>query len=661
MATVFVEELSIFSVVGTARACRGSEEAEVRYFKKGIGPQNFILFLRLMGISVSRIEKIKYSIADMTVKGEKIGIKVQIYSAEVSEEMFKKIRERRAYKELEKYIRPERLAIHFRQKAYEEVYPWISSVLVVASVAESEEIGNKTVYLYADKTTLGMARSVVRGFGFGLAPYNDLGIVKFMVKDAIKIISKTLKTYTKICASVRGFDRKAVNIAVHYAEGIEENKRNDIFWAGKSGIDPRKMLIYMDENKSLRGPIKKEVCDKVEEMGSGWICLKKEELDRSGCNEIKIKIARDIPGLKEIAALVPNLLDRVDFWITSTAILTAYEAFQWYSLFREFNIKVVFDFSVQLNDLTAQTLALDHLGDVRVGIQRSTVLLDGYQPFMIYNKNHVYFSWGREAAHFENMSRNLRYVVISGYPFDSVFTDGKDAATGNSPAVCLRKKGVKFVTALFDNVFSDDLPYSKSMMNEFYNAFLNWLIEDESVGIVLKEKRPDYFDDLMKENALISKAMETGRLVRTKDALGRFPSDASRGADMAIGIGISSAIVESVIAGCRGIHCDLLSHRHHRYYKWGEGRVIFDDLQKLMAALRKYKASPESESGLGDWSGYLDELDPFRDGRGSERVGVYLRLLQEAFQKGKSSEEAVEYVNGVYAADWGIDKIIKVN
>jgi hypothetical protein len=89
--------------------------------------------------------------------------------------------------------------------------------------------------------------------------------------------------------------------------------------------------------------------------------------------------------------------------------------------------------------------------------------------------------------------------------------------------------------------------------------------------------------------------------------------------------------------------------------------VIFDDIDRLIIALKRYKENPEIKSKLGDWSSYIDKLDPFRDGRGGERIGAYMQWLLESFDKGKSRDDAIQYANKLYAEQWGEDKVINMN
>ncbi len=64
--------------------------------------------------------------------------------------------------------------------------------------------------------------------------------------------------------------------------------------------------------------------------------------------------------------------------------------------------------------------------------------------------------------------------------------------------------------------------------------------------------------------------------------------------------------------------------------------------------------------GFGDWSPLLDEMDQFRDNRGSERVGTYLHWLIQGFDQGKHREKILEEAAERYCNIWGQDKICSI-
>ena len=97
------------------------------------------------------------------------------------------------------------------------------------------------------------------------------------------------------------------------------------------------------------------------------------------------------------------------------------------------------------------------------------------------------------------------------------------------------------------------------------------------------------------------------------------------------------------------------------FYKLGLGRVVFTDWLDAWEALTDFRNNPNLNDGFGDWSSMLDELDPFRDGRGAERMGNYLKWIVDGFDAGLSAEESLADAAERYMKEWGIDKITKVS
>jgi hypothetical protein len=122
---------------------------------------------------------------------------------------------------------------------------------------------------------------------------------------------------------------------------------------------------------------------------------------------------------------------------------------------------------------------------------------------------------------------------------------------------------------------------------------------------------------------------------------------------------MSSALIESVLSGCRGVHYDYANLKtiENDFYEWGENRVIFPELDAMVSAIKTFKNDPTINPQLGDWSEHLDELDPFRDNRGGERIGTYMRWLQEGLEKGLDRNASIDRANALYAKAWGKDKI----
>ncbi|MDD5356012.1 MAG: hypothetical protein PHY56_05720, partial [Candidatus Omnitrophica bacterium] len=54
----------------------------------------------------------------------------------------------------------------------------------------------------------------------------------------------------------------------------------------------------------------------------------------------------------------------------------------------------------------------------------------------------------------------------------------------------------------------------------------------------------------------------------------------------------------------------------------------------------------------------LKEIDCFRDGRASLRIGCFIKWVSDEFDKGSSRQEAIKAVIDKYQKEWGVDKVV---
>lgn len=655
---IWVDRLTLFALPAVFSIARKNGGAKLRTFKTYRSVSTVIKLMKMItGIHIG-VEKITYaSLKDMWIGDLSMAVRLYLELPDIARRTLQVIKKKGIYKALCQVLPEEKVDIFFENKISAEILP-IVRVMMAARWYRTMDASlySGDIILYPDCGLIHSVKQVLSEDDVLVVFHRTIGLRR--LKDCVKglLLKQELSvgnalSSAKTQAPHDGDAGGGPRILLHYVEGMDLERRSDIFWYAGSGIRPEQVLIYFDLVKTLKKPVQEAVCKKIEHMGIRWVVLDRKAIVVSGkyiwkrlktSRQDKINIDFKTLKLKRVG---------LDWWLRSAIRDLSVDIERWITFCKYFNVKIVVDIAAQQLGSIAQHMALDFVGGIRIGIQRSTILLYKCQPYLRYNANHIFFVWGKEAQTHKGTSKAVERLVVSGFPFDRAFHRGsnrRSSLNGN----------VKFVIALFDNVFAYDSRFSRKMVADLYRKFLEWVIEDREIAIITKEKKSVFFDRLTEVHSLASQAERAGRFIRLTDVLGRFPSDASCDADIAVGLCICSAVAEAIITGCKGVHCDLPRHRFHHFYKWGYEKIIFDDIDRLIEALKRYKKNPANEPGLGDWSSYIDTLEPFRDGKGGERIGMYIKWLLESFNDGKKRDNAIKNADRFYVQKWGEDKVI---
>jgi len=484
-------------------------------------------------------------------------------------------------------------------------------------------------------------------------PYN------FQLKKIAKIIYKSVKEsiYSSRILNYnnQNSDKKTlqVNIAVNYQEGFDLNNRTDIFWYPKSGIKSESVIVYYENQQTM--------LDKDAEQTA------KEFFRKCGFRQIKLWEWRAPINHKFKDKLIKfkslKQTNEIEKWLNKTAYSLCKSILYWSTFFEENGIKLHYEHSESGLESIIKQIALHNLGGLSVGKLRSVPLnLKG--AFLGYYPNDIFFTWGNKSAKgILSSNPHIENIIVTGFPYCSRNNKTKNNfQNGNK----INKK--KFSILLLDTNNSPNKDLMQVVdsfaMTMFYKKFLDWTRDDQSIELTIKPKKPHWLENLNGILEIIEDLERTtSRCHLVKDPQGKMASTFLQDVDMVVSISafMPSALIETVINGARGVIWDYPNFRLHEpdLYKWGENKVIFSDLDEMLSRLEIYKNNPEKYPDLGDWSEHLDDNDPFRDNRGGERIGTYMRWLLEGFEQGMDREENILKANQLYADAWGKDKIFK--
>ena len=603
-------------------------------------------------------------IADMrTESGDSLIRSSETVGTRMALQLADLVAETPAYRVLTELLPQDKVALYFEKLLRDQTYPAIRSVYIADWYNRNQPSNSSCQVIWHGHPGLG---SLLQSAWPSASISLQLGPPPRGKRIGKQTLVRQYKRARRLGERVRRILSRSGNpqmprlpgptIAVHYAQSFDSGRRSDLFWFEASRVEPQRVLILFDSHRAgyTARRVPEATLRNIEGMGLNWVCLEHDVVARQNPPVWKPEASQD-SLLSRFQQSSSRPVGPVEQWLHQASEWLLGEVDYWVDCYRAFNVKVLMDVVGGSGRHIAQGIALDLLDGVRIGWQQA----ESHTPEgaeLGHFPNHVHFAWNERAESYVERNRNrIDSLVISGFPYDGALAIGSDGGDLRSD---LAAKGASFIVAFFDNDFWWEGPYSRNMVSGFYEAFLRWVLEDPQIGVVAKSKKTNPISKLPDLAGLMDAAEATGRWINLPDPYGRMPSDASRAADMSVGIGMSSAVSEAAAAGRRGISCDLSAEREHPFYAWGYEKVVFDNLDRMMAAIKRYKEDPGSEPGLGDFSNMMDQVDPFHDGRAGERAGVYVRWLLEGFDEGKDRDAAIGHANERYAREWGSNKVI---
>lgn len=567
-----------------------------------------------------------------------------------------RIKVRAVYKDFSTAIGSDKVPFYFQGRLRAEIKPYVIRILK-----------NRKAYV-PEKHIFLLLRELLESYGIPmnknskLSRIHELGslsLKEFLGRKMLLIAN----IWNRLWYDCKIEELKGNNpmVGVHFGEGIGIGRRSDVHWFPQSKVEPDRVLLFINENSLEKkyGLFVRPNKPLLKELGVSpfkWVLVPQKRLIgiyKGVWAPKKIKLPKWVNALNE------KISDGFDKWIFNICKELLCEIDFWKSFLEEFNVKILYYSGEGSTAVIVQGIAFDVLGEkggFTVGKQRSDI---GHSLKFLttYHTKDIVFTWNRRnPEYFKPPCNRVCSQIVAGHPNDANFL--QHIVEMEDVKRQFNKKGVTFVVALFDTAHGENIyNFLSAEVELVYTRFLNWMLEDNTLGFVIKSKKPIILKTLPNIHSLLKSAEATGRCIRLPFSY--FPSAAAQVADVVVGLNVSTAATEAVIAGCRGVHYHSSFPRTHEYYRWGYGKLVFDNLDLMMNALKSYKADKSSNPELGNWTPYLDLIDPFRDGRAGERMGTYFKWCLEGFDEGLNRDEVMSRANKKYASLWGDDKVIK--
>lgn len=352
---------------------------------------------------------------------------------------------------------------------------------------------------------------------------------------------------------------------------------------------------------------------------------------------------------------------RIGMWLIPRGLRMIKDYSIWHEFFRTYQVKLFASWPTSAGWRIPAEQALEDLDGISLYYQRSLSIL----PSANYATSvDVYFAFGEDVKVIHrNSGSHVNQFVTSGYTNDHGFEQIIESASQIRNK--LKQNGAEFIICYLDEAPIGDKRYSLMVNEEAasnYKFLLEKALEDPTIGLVFKPKKPsDLWRSLGSVADLLQLAIDSGRCVVFENgsvSSPTLPSEAGLASDVSIGLLIGGAAAfECSLAGIPTVLFDPHSLYNHPLYSLGLGQVVFQNWEELWKSLVEFRKDPFSARNFGNWKPMTDMMDPFNDGKASERIGSYMTSLANALQKGLSRSQALKQAGDGYRAMWGEDRI----
>lgn len=441
-------------------------------------------------------------------------------------------------------------------------------------------------------------------------------------------------------------DKSSKTLVEFYQRSYSGNTNSHLFWFPESGIPAERIVMYFDREDSPNSEQNRNV---IKERGMRWLDLS----EYSQWLLINKPIASFFRSY--LRSPRPKNLREASVWCW---LLVGYFSFLlqiWRIIFRKYNIKV-FHQHQEHNFLShIQTLAINIEGGISLWFHWSMDRL----PFAHYNyaSYDIYFSWGKCHSDFIDFHEfGYRYILEIGCIFHIDVNSHKIHQIINkfSP-------NVNFIISIFDTTYGYWWQNSSKSVSYFYETLLTAVLSHPSWGAIIKPKKNNNYSFDESNNGLkiadFLKELTLKKRCIIMDSR-THPILAAACSDICIGCSINSACAICGIAGYKALNWNLARKNRHPFYLLnGKGRIVFEEKEEVIRALKLMTEDPENYSYIGDFTPWLDSLDPYRDGKAGFRAGQFIKTFITHIDEGDDKDTALQKAVKRYEERWGRDKV----
>ncbi len=567
---------------------------------------------------------------------------------------FNETKKSKIYQELKKNFQNKYLEIFFKSFYYHQAIPLCCKI-----VLNTCDKNNKDEKLNIRSFT---AKKYLKNFlnenNINYKDTFDKNVLEKKIKNFIINIKNVIKKLITFFIKKKIRFDPSEKIAIAYNDGVDTDKKSDLFWIKNSGVNPKDIFLYFEYRGQLkRHGTKKKLLGEINKIGIKYINLWEYEI-----------LDEEVDFLNKLEKKIFNLIDnRDEKFLLKISNELIHKFKYWYLFFKKFHIKIHQDTKEFGQDAIIKYLALNKLKGCTIGRLKSFIeqkRASGPPPI---NPADIFFVPNKNSANRSKKFTLNKYhnIIINGNSYNP--STSKNLKELEDIKKFFQKNKKRFIILFLDsghssnknNYFQQTL--TKDLYN-FYDFFLNELFKIDEVGVIIKPKK---LSDIVSLDDIYLKILEfqkKGFCYFVNDPFSKMPASYASISDLTISTChcFPSSLMECVLKNNKGLFFDLVNIKslEEDWFSWGEGKVIFNDKNDLINKIKKMHKEKLIDKEFANWTNYKDYLDPYNDDKGSERVGNYINTLMKSFKKHVGFPATLEKANKEFKKIWGEDKIV---
>lgn len=290
-------------------------------------------------------------------------------------------------------------------------------------------------------------------------------------------------------------------------------------------------------------------------------------------------------------------------------------------LFERLGVRIIWHMDDILGDGPFNHQAVKLCGGVSAGSHFSNHI---YNVPEVEHLEDIVFPWGPFYTRAFFQRHHHLDIVPVGFYLDYRFKP--------KPATRPPELAGKFVISFLDQGMYVDCYLSPEAHAAIWSALIDVLVKLPRAVLVWKPKRNSFVELLTARLPDLARLITEQRVIvyqGKSDTVKSAPSAAGTVSDLAVAAMFSTAGIECWLAGTPTLFVDLSQQTRHFLPKADRNRIVFDDLDRLKAAIMEHANGLPPGAGLFSPE-FADSLDPYRDGQAYRRTGMYLNFLQDA-------------------------------